>query len=373
MPCHSGSTPSNERIELRTPEKRVLPIDARARLVTRTAFAILVVLLAFWVARDLLSALTWAAIIAITTWPIYIRFATLISDGRSPVLVPMLFTLLTGLVLLVPIILTVHQIAQGSDAFVRWVSQLRRDGIPVPVWVAQLPIAGEYLDHWWQANLGNPKAMVEWLRGVNLESVTAWTSALGGALLHRLFLFLITLVALFWMFRDGAWLANRALATADHLLGYPGERLASKMAEAIRGAVNGTVAVAVAEGAIIGIAYVLAGVPHPLLFAVLTIAFAMVPFGAWVAFSAAALVLLLHGGSLSAAAGLFGFGAAAMLIGDNFIQPAFIGGTTRLPFLLILIGIVGGLQTFGLIGLFLGPVVMSALLTVWREWVGVEG
>jgi hypothetical protein len=49
--------------------------------------------------------------------------------------------------------LTVHQIAQGSDAFVRWVSQLRRDGIPVPVWVAQLPIAGEYLDHWWQANL----------------------------------------------------------------------------------------------------------------------------------------------------------------------------------------------------------------------------
>jgi predicted PurR-regulated permease PerM len=372
MPCHSGSTPGNERSELRPIEKRVPPIDARARLVTRTTFAILVVLLAFSIARDLLSALAWAAVIAITTWPIYIRFTTLISDGRSPVLVPMLFTLLTGLVLLVPIILTVHQIAQGSDAFVRWVSQLRRDGIPVPVWVAQLPIAGEYLDHWWQANLSNPKAVVEWLRGVNLESVTAWTSALGGALLHRLFLFLITLVALFLMFRDGAWLADRALTTADHLLGNLGERLASKIAEVIRGTVNGTVAVAVVEGAIIGIAYVLSGVPHPLLFAVLTIAFAMMPFGAWLAFSAAALVLLLHGGSLWAAAGLFGFGAVVMLIGDNFIQPAFIGGTTRLPFLLILVGIVGGLQTFGLIGLFLGPVIMATLLTVWREWVGIE-
>jgi predicted PurR-regulated permease PerM len=371
MPCHSGSMPSNDRIELRPPEQHVLPIDARARLVTRTTFAILMVLLALWVARDFLSALTWAAVIAITTWPIYTRFAILISDGRSPVLVPMLFTLLTGIVLLVPIILTAHQIAQGSDAFVRWVTQLRRDGIPVPVWVAQLPIAGEYLDHWWQANLGNPKAVVEWLRGVNLESVTAWTSALGGALLHRLFLFLVTLVSLFLMFRDGAWLADRALATADRLLGNPGERLASKIAEAIRGTVNGTVAVAVAEGAIIGLAYVLAGVPHPLLLAVLTIA--TVPFGAWVAFSAAALVLILHGGSLWAAAELFGFGAAVMLIGDNFIQPAFIGGTTRLPFLLILIGIVGGLQTFGLIGLFLGPVTMAALLTVWREWVGIEG
>ena len=285
----------------------------------------------------------------------------------------MLFTLLTGLVLLVPIILTVHQIAQGSDVFVRWIGQLRRDGIPVPVWVAQLPIAGDYLDQWWQANLANPKAVVEWLHGVNLESVTAWTGALGGALLHRLFLFLITLVALFLMLRDGAWLANRALATADHLLGNPGERLASKMAEAIRGTVNGIVAVAVVEGATIGIAYVLAGVPHPLLFAVLTIAFAMVAFGGWIAFSAAALVLLLHDGNLWAVAGLFGFGAVVMLIGDNFIQPAFIGGTTRLPFLLILVGIIGGLQTFGLIGLFLGPVIMSALLTVWREWVGIEG
>jgi predicted PurR-regulated permease PerM len=372
MPCHSGSTSNNGRIDLRPPEKKVLPIDARARLVTRTTFAILVVLLAFWVARDLLSALTWAAIIAITTWPIYIRFATLFSDGRPPVLVPMIFTLMTGLVLLVPIILTMHQIAQGSDAFVRWVGQLRRDGIPVPVWVAQLPIAGEYLDHWWQANLANPKSIVEWLRGINLESVTAWTGALGGALLHRLFLFLITLVALFFMFRDGAWLANRALATADHLLGNPGERLASKIAEAIRSTVNGTVAVAVGDGATIGIAYVLAGVPHPLLFAVLTIAFAMVPFGGWIIFSAAALVLLVHGGSLWAAAALFGFAAAVMLIGDYFIQPAFIGGTTRLPFLLILIGVVGGLQTFGLIGLFLGPVTMAALLTVWREWVGIE-
>ena len=77
-------------------------------------------------------------------------------------------------------------------------------------------------------------------------------------------------------------------------------------------------AVALAEAAIIGIGFVLAGVPHPLLFAGLTMAFAMLPFGAWAAFTAAALVLLFHGGSLLAAAGVFGL----MLIGDNFIQPS---------------------------------------------------
>ena len=58
-----------------------------------------------------------------------------------------------------------------------------------------------------------------------------------------------------------------------------------------------------------------------------------------------------------------------MVIGDNFVQPGLIGGAARLPFLWALIGIVGGLETFGLVGLFLGPVIMAALLTIWREWV----
>ena len=363
---------SDERSKIRPVEKAALPIDSRVRAATITALVILLVVLALWVASDFLSAMVWAVVIAITSWPIYTRFAARIARGRAPALAALLFTLLTGLALLVPVILTVHQLTQGSEGFARWVTQLRAEGLPVPGWVAQLPIAGEYLDRWWQTNLSNPRAVVEWLRGVNLESLTAWTSAIGGELLHRLFLFLIMLIALFLMFRDGAWLADRVLDTVDRLLGDPGERLASKIADAIRGTVNGTVAVALAEAAIIGIGFVLAGVPHPLLFAVLTMAFAMLPFGAWTAFTAAALVLLFHGGSLLAAAGVVGFGATVMLIGDNFIQPALVGGTTRLPFLLALIGIFGGLRTFGLIGLFLGPVIMAAVLTVWREWVGIE-
>jgi predicted PurR-regulated permease PerM len=362
---------SDVRSDLRPVEKAALPIDSRVRAATRAALAILLVLLALWVASDFLSALAWTAIIAVTTWPIYTRFAKLIAGGRAPALAALLFTLLTGLALLVPVILTVHQLTQGSEGFARWVTQLRADGLPVPDWVAQLPIAGEYLDRWWQANLSNPRAIVEWLRGINIEIITAWTSALGGALLHRLFLFLVTMIALFLVLRDGAWLADRVLATTDLLLGDPGERLASKIADAIRGTVRGTVTVAIADGVILGMAYIVAGVPQPLMFAVLTMTFAMVPFGAWVVFTAATLILLLHGGSLWAAAGLVAFCAAALLIADNFIQPALIGGTTRLPFLLVLIGILGGLTSFGLIGLFLGPVIMAALLTVWREWMGI--
>jgi predicted PurR-regulated permease PerM len=102
---------------------------------------------------------------------------------------------------------------------------------------------------------------------------------------------------------------------------------------------------------------------------VLTIAFAMLPFGAWVAFPAAALTILVGGGSGTAAFGVFAWGAIVMLAGDHFVGPTLIGGAARLPFLLAFIGIFGGLASFGLLGLFLGPVIMAALLTVWREWV----
>ena len=372
MPRPLESTDSADRRLVPFEERRVLPIGSRVHVVMRAVFVTMSTLLALWVASDFLPALTWAALIAITAWPLYIRFATHVFGGRSHTLAPLLFTLLTGLVLVVPIILIVHQIAQGSDAFVRWVRQLQEGGIPVPASLVQLPIVGEYLDRWWQSNLSHPAVIFEWLRGVNMGAITVWTGALGGALLHRLFLFVIMLVALFVALRDGARLADGILAAVDLLLGHPGERLAGKLADAVRATVNGTVVVAVGEGALIGVAYLLVGLAHTLFFTLLTIALAMVPFGVWAAVSSASLALYLQGGGPLLAAGLFGFGATVTLIADNIFQPVLIAGATRLPFLLILIGILGGVQTFGLLGLFLGPVIMATVLEVWREWVGVE-
>ena len=337
-------------------------------MVARSVLAILLLLLTLWIARDFLPALAWAIVIAITAWPIYRRFAALISGSRSPVLAPLLFTLFTGLVLLLPIALALNHIAQESAAIGGWITQLRDFGIPVPNWVAQVPFAGEYAFRWWSTNLSDPQAVGAWFGGLSMETMTGWTRALGGQLLHTLLLLIVALIALFFLLRDGAWISERVLGTADRLLGDPGERLASKMVDAVRGTVNGTVVVAVAEGTLIGAAYVLAGVPNPLLFALLTIAFAMVPLGAWVAFTTAALLLFFQGGSALASAAVFVFGAAVMLVGDYFVWPTLVGGAARLPFLLALIGIFGGLQTFGLLGLFVGPVIMAAAVTIWREW-----
>jgi len=95
----------------------------------------------------------------------------------------------------------------------------------------------------------------------------------------------------------------------------------------------------------------------------------MLPFGAWIAFAAAALTLMSGGGSGIAAAGVFCWGAMVMLAGDHFVWPTMVGDAARLPFLFAFVGIFGGLAAFGLIGLFLGPAIMAALLTVWREWI----
>lgn len=97
----------------------------------------------------------------------------------------------------------------------------------------------------------------------------------------------------------------------------------------------------------------------------------MLPLGAWIAFISASLLLLAQG-SVLAAVGLFAFGTVVALVGDNVAQPALVGGPTRLPFLWALLGTQGGVETFGLVGLFVGPVIIAVALSLLREWMAHE-
>ena len=155
------------------------------------------------------------------------------------------------------------------------------------------------------------------------------------------------------------------------LYGAFGERFVTRLAEAIRGTVNGTIFVALSEGALIGLGYGFGGLAHPFAFTVVTIGFALIPFGAWAAFGVASLFLILQGQTITGAL-LFGYGSAVMLTGDNLVQPALIGNSIRLPFLWTFVGIFGGMYSFGLVGLFIGPAIMAALFLVWSEWQGRE-
>ena len=339
-----------------------------SRRVARLVLATALVLLSLWVARDFLGALAWGVVIAVATWPLYRRWAALFSDRARQAVAPLLFTLLASIALLVPLALIAVEVGREGRALLDWLNRAKDSGLPAPGWLVQVPLVGAQAVEWWRTHLAEPGAAGDLLGSLDQNTLTAWTSSLGTQVAHSLLLALVTFMTVFGLLRDGAGIGRRLLAAVDRGLGEGGEQLAEKMVSAVRGTVNGTVLVALGEGALIGVGYGVAGVPRPVLFGVLTAAVAMLPFGAWIAFGTAALVLLVQGGSVLAAAGLFGFGAAVMLVGDNLVQPKLIGGAARLPFLWALIGIFGGLQSFGLIGLFVGPVIMAAVLTIGREW-----
>jgi predicted PurR-regulated permease PerM len=345
-----------------------LPLHPGARLTGRVALAIVLLAAALWTAADFLPPLIWAVILAIAIWPFYLSVANRLS-GASSSLSALLVTLSVGLLLFLPVALAAYQLAQHSNSLVTWIGEARDNGIKVPEWVARLPIAADSVREWWTQNLSEPRSSAAWLQSLRIESASDLLKNLGGQLVNRAFMFFFALIALFVLLRDGHAVARRVLLTADRIFGDPGEGLAEKMVAAIRGTVNGTIIVAVGEGLLIGAAYVLAGVPSAMIFTILTIAFAMLPFGAWAAFTLAAVTLVLSGGEMWIAFAVFAWGAVVMLTGDHFVWPVLVGGAARLPFLFAFVGIFGGLASFGLLGLFLGPVVMAALLTIWREWV----
>ncbi len=334
----------------------------------RIALALALAALGLWTAAGFLPALIWSAILATTLWPLYTQFSKRMTSGPSTA-AALVFTLIVALVLFTPMALAVYQIAEQGDVLVGWLKKAGESGIDVPDWLARLPVAAEGLQQWWRDNLSDPKAAAAWLKSVNMDDASTVLRTFGAQLLHRLFLLFFSLLGLFVLLRNGRLLASRFLETCDKLFGEAGEGLMEKMVDATRGTVNGTVLVAAGEGLLIGVGYLFAGVPNAIVFTILTTALAMLPFGAWAAFSAAALILVSGGGSGFAAAGVFFWGAIVMFAGDHFVWPTLVGDSARLPFLLAFVGIFGGLAAFGLLGLFLGPVIMAALMVVWREWI----
>lgn len=325
---------------------------------------------AIYLTRSFLAPVAWAAVLAVSLWPLHVRMLRAM-PGR-PGLVAALFTLGTAVLVMIPLAIVAAAAVGESQGALAWVQETARTGISAPGWLGSLPLVGPRAVSFWHDNIGNPQAASRLLGGINAGAVFDYTRTIGGQVANGVVLFLITLLALFGILTKGRQLADQTRAVSRRGLGGFGLRFTDGFANAVRGTVTGTVLVAVGEGTLIGIGYWMAGVPRPLLFAILTIFVAMLPFGAWFAFTLATIILLVQGHILAAAL-LFGVSIAIMFVGDNVVQPALIGSSVRLPFIFALLGTFGGLETFGLVGLFLGPAIMSALLLTWDQWVAGPG
>jgi predicted PurR-regulated permease PerM len=345
-------------------------IERAPQRIARMVLAAGLAVLGLWILHRYLAALAWAAVLAIALWPLYQRLVGALGGHGRRILAPLILTLSIGLIFIVPFVYTAVEVARETHILVQYLVDARRNGIPTPEWIVDLPGIGYSIAEWWHSNLSDPKAAEELLGRIYARVPADSAREVGGEIVHRLILFGFTLLTLFFLFRDGAALSRQLVGLSDRLVGAQGERIGRRMMETVLGTVNGLVLVGLGEGVLLGIAYILAGLPHPVSIAVLTGILAVIPFGAPVVFGAAALYLAAIGSTASAAA-VFGFGVAVTFVADHFVRPVLIGGAVRLPFLWVLLGILGGLETFGILGLFLGPAVMAALISLWREWTDV--
>lgn len=343
-------------------------LTPRAQGAARVFLVLALVALGLWVLHPFLPALAWAVILAIALGPLYARAERRWPPGRHNLLLPSLFTLAVALVFLLPLVLLGIEAAREAHDVIALARSAEQTGLPVPDFLAHMPF-GAQASAWWAANLSHPKAGAELLHHLDKSTAIGLSRSLGAQIVRRVVLFGFSLVALFFLLRDRALVTRQVLTAITRLFGPRGERVARQMVASVHGTVDGLVLVGLGEGVLLGIVYVFAGVPHPVLLGALTAVAAMIPFGAPLVFGAAALVLLA-GGAVVPAVIVVVAGFVVTFVADHFVRPALIGGTTQLPFLWVLLGILGGVETFGLLGLFLGPAVMAALILLWREFTG---
>jgi predicted PurR-regulated permease PerM len=343
--------------------------DPRRQAAARITIAIVIGAAACWTVRSFLPGVLWAGVLVIATWPAY-RLAAARTPGRwRRTLLPALFTAAIAAVFLVPLgIALVHGVGDAKS-LARWVAHARSAGVAAPDWLARLPFGAQPATDWWNDNLRDPDDVQALTHSTRVDAALGYGRHVGAMAARAGTTFAITILVLFFLYRDGAAVGNRLLELARTRLGVHGEELVRQVTASIRGTLNGLVLVGLGEGFVIGVAYVVAGVPHAVLLGLLTGVAATLPFGAPAVCTLAA-ALVYANGSTTAAIAVLAFGWVVALAAEHTLRPALIGGATKLPFPLVLLGILGGLESFGLLGLFIGPAIMAALILIWRDPAG---
>jgi predicted PurR-regulated permease PerM len=345
------------------------PPATRGQTIAFGALALGFLLLGLFTLKNFLDALVWAGIFAIALWPLYERAIARFPPGRHNILLPAVFTFGIAFLFILPLGIVGVQLAGQADKAQDWLQDVRANGIAEPAVLEDLPFGQAELDSWWQQNLGTPANARKLVQQATRGHVAHVGQLVGEQVIRRLTEFVFTLLALFFLFKEGHGLTRQARRVATRAFGLGGERIGRQIIASVHGTVNGLVLVGLGEGVLLGIVYAVAGVPQATVLGLLTAVAAMVPFAGAVMFSIAALLLLAQGAIVWAIV-VFCTGVVVTFVADHFIRPVLIGGATRLPFIWVLLGILGGVEAWGLLGLFVGPAIMATLILLWREWAG---
>ena len=344
---------------------------SKAADLTRNLLAVLVLGLliagSLWILRPFLGSTIWAAMVVVTTWPVMLRVQARLRGKRWAAVLVM--TLLLLLLFAVPLTLTLVTLVDNADRIVDWFKTLTTMRLPAtpPDWVAALPLVGQRIViAWEQAVAAGIEGLLPRLQPY-AGSVTRWFVAEVGSVGFVLMQFLLTVAIAAVMYASGEEAARQVRAFAHKLGGERGGAMVTLAGAAIRGVALGVGVTAVVQAVLGGLGLALAGIPFAGLLTALMFMLCIAQIGALPVMVPATIWAFWSGDT---GWGIF-LAVWSGVVGtlDNFLRPVLIRMGADLPLLLIFAGVIGGLFAFGLVGIFVGPVVLAVAFTLFESWI----
>ncbi|MDQ9011633.1 AI-2E family transporter [Acinetobacter gerneri] len=327
---------------------------------------LILVYLGFDVLKYFIVPVLWACIIAYMTWPLYKRILSFCGEQRST-LSATLMTLLLILVVGIPFTFAIFLLQQeGRNLYFDLQKQLLSGHLNVPEFIGKLPFIGQEVTRIVQDINENPRSLSQSI-GMWIQGHLNYGKFVLNEISKNLIKLCFAVMSLFFFYRDGRVILHQVSKALEKIIGPRIHHYLDTISETTRAVVYGIGLTAVAQAILAGLSYFVAGVPNPMVLTIATFILALIPFGTPVAYTAVS-VWLLSKGLMIEAIGVFAWGVCIVSTSDNVIRPLVISGSTQIPFLLIMFGVLGGLASFGFVGLFIGPVILAILLAIWREW-----
>jgi predicted PurR-regulated permease PerM len=320
----------------------------------------------FWTIHPFLTPLIWAVIIVVATWPVMLRVQAFLHGRRWAAVAVMTAGLL--MLLVVPLSLAIITIAENSDEIPRWIRSLTALTVaPLPRWVSDIPVLGPKLQDQWHHFASASATELSTKIEPYFRNIISWFMSQAGNVGLMILNFLLTVLIAAILFAKGETASSGISSLARRLAGRQGENTLVLAAKAVRGVALGVVVTALIQTVLGGVGLAVAGVHAVTLLAGIMFILCIAQIGPGLVLIPSIVWLYWSGEALSGTL-LLVFSLVACTI-DNFIRPFLIRKGANLPLTLIFTGVIGGLVAFGVIGLFIGPVVLAVIYTLLQAWV----
>lgn len=338
--------------------------------VTRITLAVLFIAIlaaaCFWIIKPFLSAIIWATMIVIATWPLMLSIQARLGGRRG--LSVLVMTLLLLAILIVPFTFAITTIIEKAQDLVGNSQALADLKIPLPPeWVSKIPLQGGKISaKWGEISLLTPQELSGRIAPYS-NRIISWFLTQAGSIGMMIVHCFLTVVISAVMYANGESAAKGVRMFCLRLAGKPGEDAAILAAKAVRGVAIGIVGTAMVQSVLGGFGLLIAGIPAAVILTAVMMLLCVAQVGPGLIMIPAAIWLFYQDqagwGIFMAAWSLF------VCTIDNFLRPVLIKKGADLPLLLIFAGVIGGLISFGIIGLFIGPVMLAVTYTLVKNWV----